>query len=119
MEAYIGFRIYEKEGHKTDEDGRPYTGWSNKYDEWVSVTSPTIQRMTSMCKYYKVATKNTMVYDNVIDDSQDVIYNTKEIKCWTVFRNNYFSNLRCIPDYFNEFGSRGGFDAILDFLGTI
>ena len=72
-----------------------------------------------MCKHYKVATKNTMIYDNVIDDSQDVIFNSKEIKCWTVFRNNYFSNLRCIPDYFNEFGAKGGFNAILDFLGTI
>lgn len=42
-EVYVGYRIYdEEEGHKVDDDGRKYVGWSNKYDEWVSVTSPTI-----------------------------------------------------------------------------
>jgi hypothetical protein len=72
-----------------------------------------------VCKYYKIAGKSTMVYDNVIDDSSDVIFNTRDNKQWAVFRNNYFSNLKCIPDYFNEFGARGGFDSILNFIGTI
>ena len=42
VEALVGFRIYEDEGHKVDDDGRKFTGWSNKYDDWVTVTSPTI-----------------------------------------------------------------------------
>lgn len=118
-EVYIGFRIYEEEGHKVDDDGKKYTGWSSKYDEWITVTSPTIQKLRGVCKYYKIAGKSTMNYDNVVDDISDVIYNTKEICAWAVFRNNYFSNLRCIPDYFNEFGARGGFEEIIRFIGTI
>ena len=41
-EAYIAYRYYDDvEGHKQDEEGK-YVGWSNKYDEWISVSSPTI-----------------------------------------------------------------------------
>lgn len=33
-EVFVAFRIYdEEEGHKEDNDGRKYVGWSNKYDE--------------------------------------------------------------------------------------
>jgi len=45
-----------------------------------------------------------MIYDIIVDDISDVIYNTKELKVWAVFRNNFFSNLSSIPDYLNEFG---------------
>lgn len=41
-EVYVGYRVYEKEGHKTDDDGRRFVGWSNKYDDWKSATCPTI-----------------------------------------------------------------------------
>jgi hypothetical protein len=41
-EIYVGYRVYEKEGHKTDDDGRKYIGWSNKYDDWISITSPMV-----------------------------------------------------------------------------
>ena len=58
----------------------------------------------------------TMQYDISVDDIQDIIHNTKERKVWAVFRPNFFSNLRCIPDYFNEFGARGGFERILAFF---
>lgn len=119
-EAYVGFRVYsEEEGHKWDDDGRKYIGWSNKYDEWVTVTSPTIQKFQTLIKHYNVAGKSTMIYDHVIEDIQDIIYNTKDRKVWAVFRMNFFSNLKCIPDYFNEFGFRGGFDAIIEFMLSI
>ena len=40
---YIGYRIYdEDEGHKWDDDGKKFLGWSNKYDEWITVSSPTV-----------------------------------------------------------------------------
>ena len=68
------------------------------------------------CKYYRQAGKNFMNYDHMIDDTNDTFYNTKERKIWVVFRNNYFANLRCIADYLNEFGSRGGFDRIIEFF---
>lgn len=57
-----------------------------------------------------------MIYDNVIDDMNDVLYNTKERKIWTVYRSNFFANLKCIPDYLNEFGMRRGFENILLFM---
>lgn len=42
-EAYVAYRYYDDiEGHKFDDDGKKYVGWSNKYDEWNTVTSPTI-----------------------------------------------------------------------------
>jgi len=37
----IGFRKYEEEGLK-EENGQKYTGWGSRYDEWKSVTCPTI-----------------------------------------------------------------------------
>ena len=69
-----------------------------------------------MVKYYGMVGKQFMVYDHVIDDIQDVLYNNKYRKIWTVFRNNFFANLKCIPDYFNEFGAKGGFEKILSFF---
>lgn len=60
-----------------------------------------------------------MKYDNTVDDISDVLHNTKERKVWAVFRNNFFSNLKCIPDYFNEFGMRAGFEKILDFFNDV
>ena len=72
-----------------------------------------------MVKHYKIATKSTMVYDNYVDDTQDVIQNTKDRKIWAVFRKNFFSDLRCIPDYFNEFGMKGGFTKILEFMSRV
>ncbi|CDW78148.1 ubiquitin carboxyl-terminal hydrolase family protein [Stylonychia lemnae] len=116
-EIYVGYRYYdEDEGHKWDDDGRKFVGWSNRYDEWISVTSPTIQRLNTLVKQYTNVSKAQMIYDTVIDDISDVIYNCKDIKVWAVFRNNFFSNLSSIPDYLNEFGAKGGYDKILEFL---
>ena len=119
-EMYVGYRVYdEEEGHKVDEnDGRKYVGWSNRYDEWVSVTSPTVQRLGTMVKHYKIVGKATMLYDAVVEDLSDVIYNTHDRKIWAVYRNNFFSNLKCIPDFLNEFGARRGFERILEFMDT-
>lgn len=120
-EAYVAFRYYdEEEGHKIDDiDGRKFIGWSNKYDEWQTVTSPTIQKLGTICKYYRIAGKQSMKYDSTVDDICDVLHNTSERKVWAMFRNNFFSNLKCIPDYFNEFGMREGFEKILDFFNDV
>lgn len=39
--AYVAFRIYVENGSKTDERGS-YDGWSNRFDEWMSIYSPRI-----------------------------------------------------------------------------
>jgi hypothetical protein len=39
----VGFRVYdEDEGHKVDDEGRKFVGWSNRYDEWRSLTCVTV-----------------------------------------------------------------------------
>jgi hypothetical protein len=40
--AYIGYRVYVENGSKSDEKGS-FEGWSNRFDEWVSLYSPRIQ----------------------------------------------------------------------------
>lgn len=47
-------------------------GWSNKYDAWVSIYSPLIQRLNTVSRFYKVAGKNTMLYETLgTDDAND------------------------------------------------
>ena len=47
-EALVAFRIYDDEGSKVDEDNRRFFGWSEKYDDWIPVTSILIQRYKTM-----------------------------------------------------------------------
>ena len=78
-EALIAYRYYsEEEGHKVDEErnGKKYVGWSSKYDEWIPVTSPRIQKLKSISKFYKVAGKTPMQYDHIVYDESDTIFNT-------------------------------------------
>ena len=37
-EIQVGFRTFDPEGSKTDEDGRTYFGWSERFDAWHGVT---------------------------------------------------------------------------------
>jgi len=114
-EVNVGYRVYEEEGHKVDENnGKKFTGWSHRYDAWIPVNSLQIQRLNTVSRHYTVAGKNTMSYDNTVADESDPMFNTSRIKCWSLPRNNYFSNLKCISDFVNEFGEKGGFDKILD-----
>ena len=39
--VYVAFRYYCEKGSRNDEKGR-YEGYSNKYDEWISLYSPRI-----------------------------------------------------------------------------
>ena len=39
-EIYVAFRTYHEEGSKTDEEGRRFFGWSERYDAWYGVTDP-------------------------------------------------------------------------------
>jgi|LauGreDrversion4_2_1035121.scaffolds.fasta_scaffold04400_3 hypothetical protein len=60
-----------------------------------------------------------MSYDIIgINDDSDIISNSNERKIWALPRLNFFQNLKCISDYLNEFGSRGGFDNILELFSN-
>lgn len=37
--AYIAYRIYVENSSKSDEMGN-YEGWSNRFDEWITLFSP-------------------------------------------------------------------------------
>ena len=37
----VGYRVYVENGAKSDERGT-FDGWSNRFDEWISVYSPRI-----------------------------------------------------------------------------
>jgi hypothetical protein len=39
--AFVAYRVYVENGAKSDERGT-YDGWSNRFDEWISVYSPRI-----------------------------------------------------------------------------
>jgi hypothetical protein len=40
--AFIAFRVYMENGPKSDSRGS-YDGWSDRFDEWISLYSPRIQ----------------------------------------------------------------------------
>jgi len=40
----IGYRIYHEDGDRLDSEGRRFSGWSSKYDEWLSATDPRITK---------------------------------------------------------------------------
>lgn len=60
--AYIGYRVYMENGPKSDEKGA-FDGWSNRFDEWVSVYSPRIQPYLSKT--------NRQFGDEDLDDNFD------------------------------------------------
>lgn len=37
-ELFVGFRTYDEEGSKEDEQGQKFFGWSDRYDVWFAVT---------------------------------------------------------------------------------
>ena len=44
----VGFRNYHEEGSKTDDAGETFFGWSSKYDIWMGVTEPLVQRLGTL-----------------------------------------------------------------------
>ena len=49
--AYIGYRVFNEDGKKIDDDGRRFAGWSKKYDEPIPLYSPRIAKFNSKTKY--------------------------------------------------------------------
>ena len=44
MEIKIGYRTYAEDGNMKDEEGRNFFGWSERYDDWFTATSPRIAK---------------------------------------------------------------------------
>lgn len=40
QQIYVAFRTFDEEGSKTDDEGRKFFGWSERYDAWYGVTDP-------------------------------------------------------------------------------
>ncbi len=62
-----------------DDKGNRYSGWSSKYDEWINVTNPRVQRKGKMAKKLCLQASK-MTEDLVIDDSNDIIYVNEQKK---------------------------------------
>ncbi len=60
--AFIGYRVYMENGQKSDEKGA-FDGWSNRFDEWVSIYSPRIHPYLSKT--------NRQFGDEDLDDNFD------------------------------------------------
>ena len=94
---------------KSDDIG-PFDGWSNRFDEWVSVFSPRIQP-------FYTKTQKGGYEDTEIDEELDSMFTPEENH-----KNVYaVPRLRkCTSSLFihliNEFGNQGGFEAILEVL---
>jgi hypothetical protein len=119
-EVYVAYRYYNKdEGHKVDENlgGKKYVGWSNKYDAWLPGTSPQIQPVRTISRFYNVAGRTPMQYDGGVSDEADIIYNTEGFAQWVVHRDQAaFAKLKFFPDFINDFDARVGFNKLLKLL---
>lgn len=107
--ANIGFRVYQENGKKNDEKGN-YEGWSNRFDEWLSIYSPRIQA-------YLSKTLKGSFEDNDLNDDYDALVrpNEGQTRVYAVPRVR-----KCISRMFlnmiNLFGNEGGFDLVLECL---
>ena len=118
-EALVAFRIYDDEGSKTDEENRRFFGWSEKYDDWIPVTSILIQRYKSMHQQYiKVEAQNRqyckLLFD--FDDRLDQMSANRFPAYFVARRKGYFNGSFVMEASLNQFGHSGGFYAILEHL---
>ena len=109
IEINVGFRVYESNGTKYDENG-PYRGWSTRYDEWVSVQSPRIAKFTQMARKWPIPPV-AVTEEAVMDDSNDLI----ELRNWAfaMGREGKSRNKFLIRNL-NRFGVAGLFDFALN-----
>jgi ubiquitin carboxyl-terminal hydrolase 34 len=107
--ALIAFRIYTPDGKRTDEKGATFDGWSNKFDEWISIYSPRIQT-------YLTKTLKGQIEDNDLNDEMDHLIKPIEghARVYAVPRVRRCSSL--LMRIINMFGNEGGLDLVLDCL---
>lgn len=107
--AYIAYRVYVENGSKSDERGT-YDGWSNRFDEWISIYSPRIQPFFSKTQK---GTSDDIDLDEELDaqikpdEGRDRVYAVPRLRKCT---SSLFINL------INLFGHLKGYDLILQNL---
>lgn len=74
MEVLVGYRVYRENGDKVDSiNGKNYFGWSQKFDEWLSIHSPRVQPLNSMAKTQEARIYQMQNSEEIIDDSNDML----------------------------------------------
>jgi len=107
----IGFRRYDEEGDREDDEGRSYYGMSQKYDDWFVVTDPRLAKKGTMVK--KNQTKESLnSEETMIDDSNDHVYNQVGEQIFALTRQMHCRSTFMV-EMINRFGELGGFDKIL------
>lgn len=107
--AFIGYRVYNEAGKKSDEKGN-FDGWSTKFDEWLAIYSPRIMPFYSK-------TQKGVQDDMDLDEDLDNLLQPEEgfTKVYAVPRIR-----KCISSVFmhliNLFGNKGGFDICLELI---
>jgi hypothetical protein len=106
----IGYRTYSETGVKVDAHGR-YDGFEDKYNHWVSLTSPRISKPYTQAKAAK-ETKGYKPYVEVFDDENDPEHVEGEAPVWAVLRPKKSKSALLIR-LVNLLGEIGGFDKML------
>lgn len=107
--ALIGYRVYCENGSKNDDKGT-FEGWSNRFDEWISIYSPRIQPFLSK-------TMRGTSDDADLDDNYDKLMQPEEgqSRVYAVPRLRKCTSSLYIR-LLNLFGNEGGFDLALQAL---
>ena len=114
MLTLIGFRVYNPNGAKTDDEGKKFDGWSQRFDEWVPLWSPKVAKLHSHTK--PKGGKNSRFYeDTIIDDASDPQVREGENPIFAVLRPRKSKSYLLI-ECLNLFGSQGGYDKMLDIM---
>lgn len=114
--AEIGFRIFSENGKKAPETegGKRYDGWSSKFDEWLPLNSPKIEKLYTQAKPHgaKGPTQRRLYEEPQIEDGQDEDWIEGEPKQYAVFRPRKCKS-SLLNRTLNLLGQAGGYDKIL------
>ena len=109
--AFIGYRVYMENGPKSDEKGT-FDGWSNRFDEWVSIYSARIHPYLSRT--------NKSFGEEDLDDNFDHLMKPLEgqTRIFVVPRIRKCTSYLFL-NLIHLFGESGGFDLVLSCLSSI
>jgi len=114
--VYVGFRRFESDADKTDSKGRPYNGWSEKYDELIDPYSLRIQKPDTIAKMGKIGCKKGLDEDGRenVDDTSDILVNSAvQEQVYAVLRNGEKGRVVPIVEMLNILGEKEGYENML------